>query len=191
MRSHPSKLSVFMLFLTATPHYSSSFHTAPPLSRPTSRERAQTGSHFASIVPNKTGRSIVIYGASNESEEYAIQQQHLSRKNANNKNFFHQLTKSKPIATFLVSFVIFLLPLFLSSDAWAVQSGGRIGGSVGGSSSSRSGGYSSGRSYSSGGYSRGFSQGYSSGYYSRPSVVVHPLAESFSLLDSSSWRHWQ
>jgi uncharacterized membrane protein len=110
-------------------------------------------------------------GANDDSEVDVTQQQqeNLPVKADNTKNIFHQLYKIKlPLATIIVSLAIFLLPLFISSAAWAVQSGGRIGGSVGGSSRQNSG------SYGGGSYSRGYSRGYSSGYYSRPSVVVSP-----------------
>lgn len=83
------------------------------------------------------------------------------------------------IKTFFLSLSIFLLPLFITQSASAVQSGGRMGGSFGGSSSrqSSSRSYSSpSRSYSSPSstYSRGYSRGLSRGYYSRPNVIVAP-----------------
>lgn len=169
---HPSKFSAVAVLLAATTQCSSAFQVRPPLNLPSRVLTPTRIISFASTLPNNNGRLLhPLRGANDDSEVDVTQQQqeNLPVKADNTKNIFHQLYKIKlPLATIIVSLAIFLLPLFISSAAWAVQSGGRIGGSVGGSSRQNSG------SYGGGSYSRGYSRGYSSGYYSRPSVVVSP-----------------
>eukprot|EP00804_Cyclotella_cryptica_P018764 CCRYP_007248-RA/>CCRYP_007248-RA protein AED:0.06 eAED:0.06 QI:109/1/1/1/0.75/0.6/5/958/451 len=169
--------SILALLATAAfqKNVSYAFRTSPLLVQP-SRVIVSTHDRLSTCRPISLENTVKLHRFSKLPRLYGNPNDDLEVKESSivplspdgsNKNLLQQLHKIKqPLTTVLFSLAIFLLPLLLSSAAWAVQSGGRIGGSMGGSSrSSGGGGYRSGGSYS---------RGYSSGYYSRPNVVISP-----------------